>query len=74
MTTKNSRLNITLDPKTNQLLVFLANQSHKSVSSIAGELLREAIEQHEDAALSTLAAQRDIKEAERVSHDQAWGA
>jgi hypothetical protein len=72
MTTKNPRINITLETPTAGLIAHLAHQEHKSISNVAKELILEALERREDMVLSALAEIRDIKKAKRVKHDDAW--
>lgn len=72
MPTKNPRINITLEDSTAGLLASLAEQEHKSVSSLAKELLLEALERREDMTLSAIAKLRDTPKAKRVKHDDAW--
>lgn len=73
MPTERPRIQVTLDDHSNGLLSILANQQHLSKSTLAADLIREALELREDAALSTLADTR-LKQAKRwVSHTDAWG-
>lgn len=72
MTTKNPRINITLEKSTNALLAQFAEQEHKSISSIAKELVLEALERREDRVLSAIAEVRDTTKAKRVKHKDAW--
>ena len=76
MPTKKPRLNITIDSSEAHLLSLLAKQRNKSVSSVAKELIVEALERCEDMALSTLAEVR-LKEVDKakkktISHKDAW--
>jgi hypothetical protein len=61
MPTKNPRVNITFDPSMMNI-----------VTSLAKELILEALERREDMNLSALAKVRDVKKAKRVKHDDAW--
>jgi hypothetical protein len=72
MPTKNPRINITFEQATVTILAFLADQEHKSVASIAKELILEALERREDMALSAIAESRDKKDVRLVNHDDAW--
>lgn len=72
MPTKNPRINITFEETTAGLLATLANQEHKSVSSLAKELILEALERREDMVLSAIADIRDREKTKRVKHDDAW--
>jgi hypothetical protein len=72
MPAKNPRINITLEESVAGLLASLAAQEHKSVSSLAKELLLEALERREDMTLSSLAKRRDLIKTKRIKHDDAW--
>ena len=72
MPTKNPRINITLEASLSGLLAELAAQEEISVSSLAKELVLEALERREDIALSALAKIRDTDKSKRVKHDNAW--
>lgn len=72
MPTQNPRINITLEDSTAKLLNQLALHEHKSVASIAKELILEALERREDRVLSALATSRDMPKAKRVKHKDAW--
>jgi len=72
MPTKNPRINITLEESTVGLLANLAEHEHKSISSLAKELVLEALERREDMTLSAIAKIRDITNAKRIKHDEAW--
>lgn len=72
MPTKNPRINITLEESTAGLLESLAEHEHKSISSLAKELLLEALERREDMTLSAIAEIRDIQNAKRIKHSDAW--
>ena len=72
MPTKNPRINITFEEHIAQLIAKLAKKQQKSVSGFAKELILEALERREDAALSAFSDEREIKESELVDHDDAW--
>ena len=74
MPTKNPRDNITFeDDSFMELLSSLTKPQSKSVTGLAKELILEALERHEDLALSTVAEERDTDEPKkRVSHKDAW--
>jgi len=72
MTTKHPRLNVTLDSEGMKAIEFLAKQGDKSLSSIAKELIEEALELREDIYFSRIAAQRDTPDAVWISHEDAW--
>lgn len=70
--TKNPRINITLEESTASFLASLADHENKSVSSLAKELVLEALERREDMTLSAIAEIRDIPKVKRVKHSDAW--
>jgi len=72
MPTKNPRINITFEEAAAGILSKMAKKQKKSISSLAKELILEALERREDMALSDIANARDTKKAKRVSHDEAW--
>lgn len=72
MATKHPRLNVTLSPEQMGLLALLAKKEDKSLSAIAGKLIEEAMEMHEDLYLSKLAAERDTPDTVWISHEDAW--
>lgn len=72
MPTKNPRINITLEESTAGFLENLAKHEHKSISSLAKELVLEALERREDMSLSELAEKRDTPKAKRITHTHAW--
>ena len=72
MPTKNPRINITFEEATAFLLAQLAKENNKSISSMAKELILEALDKREDMALSSIAELRDIKSAKKVKHQDAW--
>ncbi len=72
MPTKNPRVNITFAKETAKLLAQQAKQEQKSVSSLAKELILEALERREDMILSALAQVRDTKKAKRIKHEDVW--
>lgn len=72
MPTQNPRINVTFEVATAKFLTQLAHHEHKSVSSLAKELILEALERREDMALSTLAEVREAKTIKRITHEDAW--
>ena len=72
MPTENPRVNITFQAKTVKALNSIAERENKSLSSVAKELILEALELREDMSLSTLAKLRDIEGLERIEHADAW--
>jgi hypothetical protein len=72
MATQNPRINITLEAQATSVLVQLAKQAHRSISSIAQELILDSLERREDFAFSMIADARDTSKAKRISHADAW--
>ncbi len=72
MPTKNPRINITFEELTAKMLADLAQKERKSISSLAKELIIEALERREDVVLSRLAEVRDTINTKRLSHDEVW--
>ena len=74
MPAKNPRINIVLDKSLYKSVQFLAERDGVSLSSKARELLKEAMEIHEDIYLSAFAEERektfDISSA--LSHEEVW--
>lgn len=72
MPAKNPRINITLEESLANLLLSLAQQEQQSISSVAKELILEALERREDIALAEIARLRDMVKAKRIKHEDAW--
>lgn len=72
MPTENPRIQVMLDIETSGLLANLALAQQRSVSSVAAELIREALENHEDQILSDHADKRFSSAQGWTSHDEAW--
>jgi predicted DNA-binding protein len=72
MTIDQSDVHIRLDDETRDLLVNLAAHQKQSISATAAELIREALELHEDVLLSRHADERAKATNKWVSHDDAW--
>ena len=72
MPTMNPRVNITFEPPLMNLVSSLAKEEHKSVASLAKELIVEALERREDKVLSALAEMRDKKSVKKIKHEDAW--
>jgi hypothetical protein len=68
----NHRINVTFEPATASILADLARLEHKSLSSLAKELILEALDRLEDKILSAITEQRDTLKAKRVKHDDLW--
>lgn len=72
MSTRNPRINVTFEEKTEGLLAYLAHQEHKSVAGLVRELVLEALEMREDLYLSKVAEKLDQKDAKTYEHDDVW--
>ena len=74
MPTKNPRINIVLEEPLYRIIREMAEKDGLSMSNLSRDLIREALELREDAALATLAEERDstLKAADRLDHDDAW--
>jgi len=74
MPTKNPRVNIVVEPPLYSVMHDLATLEGVSMSTIARDLIREAINLREDVALAAFADERtktfDRKNA--LSHDETW--
>jgi predicted DNA-binding protein len=74
MPTKNPRVNIVVEPPLYGVMRDLATSEGVSMSTLARDLIREAIELREDVALATFADTRmktfDRKTA--LSHEDVW--
>jgi predicted DNA-binding protein len=76
MPTKKPRFNITFEPSEINMLTLLAKKKHKSISTLARELILDALERHEDMVLSAVGDER-VEEFQKklqktVSHEKAW--
>jgi hypothetical protein len=72
MPTKNPRINITVEESVACVLSSLAEHEQKSISSLAKELLLEALERREDMMLSAIAEIRDTTKTKRIKHADVW--
>jgi hypothetical protein len=72
---RHPRLNVVLERPLFDGLKRLAARDDVSLSLKARDLLREALEQHEDAGLALIAAERSATFVRRraLSHAQVWG-
>jgi len=74
MPTKNPRVNIVVEPPLYSVMHDLAASEGVSMSTIARDLIREAIDLREDAALAAFADKR-MKSFDRkaaLSHEDVW--
>ena len=74
MPTKNPRINIVLEEPLYRIIREMAEKDGLSMSNLSRDLIREALELREDAALAALAEERDatLKADDRLDHDDAW--
>jgi predicted transcriptional regulator len=72
MPTKNPRLNVVLDPEIYANLSRIAKKKDASLSVVAKELIEDALDRHEDRALSRLAMKREEESTKTISHEDAW--
>jgi predicted DNA-binding protein len=74
MPTKNPRVNIVIEPPLYGIMCDLATSGGVSLSTLARDLIREAIDLREDVALAALADKR-MKTFDRkvaLSHKDIW--
>ncbi len=74
MPTKNPRINIVLDEPLYRTIHAMAKKQGLSLSLTARDLIKEALETHEDVALSQWAEERDktFDRKQSMSHEQVW--
>ncbi|MEI7668578.1 MAG: hypothetical protein WCJ33_00660 [Pseudomonadota bacterium] len=72
MTNKISSINVKLDIETNGLLASFAAYHNLPVSSVAAELIKEALELEEDVVLSRHGDARLFNAKKWISHEDAW--
>lgn len=74
MPTKNPRINVMVEDPVYRAIHALALQEGVSMSSLAQDLIREALEIREDVALTLLADQRDATRTRTaaLTHEAVW--
>ena len=72
MSKRSAQLKISVDVATAEAIVYIAEMESKSISTVAKELLREAVERREDMDLSDLARQREALSTSVAGHDHAF--
>ena len=74
MPTKNPRLNVVLDPHLYKALSLLANKEGISLSLLARDLIKEALERHEDIYWDDAAKKRDktFSYKKALPHKDVW--
>jgi len=76
MPVKNPRVNLVLEAPLYDALSWLARRECVSRSTKARELLRVALETHEDLALARIAEEREgtLNRSAGLKHDEMWRA
>jgi hypothetical protein len=74
MPTKNPRVNIVVDPPVYGIMHDLAAIEGVSLSTLARDLIKEALELREDVALGALADKRmeNFDRSTMLSHEEMW--
>ena len=74
MPTKNPRINVALERSVYSLIEKLAQERGLSMSMVTRDLIREALEIHEDAMLAQVGEEREatLKGCSTLAHDQVW--
>jgi hypothetical protein len=74
MPAKNPRINIVIEPAMYETMHDIAAAQNISLSSLAKDLIKEALVTHEDVVLAALAEERErtFDSKESLSHDQVW--
>ena len=75
MATKNPRLNVVLEPALMREVNHLAKSQGVSLSTLARDLIKEALETYEDSRWQKVAEKRDttFSAKKTLSHDEVWG-
>ncbi len=76
MPTKNPRINVVLEKPLYETVRRLAEKEDVSLSLKIRDLVREALEAQEDAALAQFAEEREksFKRSRVLTHKQVWGS
>lgn len=76
MPTKNPRVNVVLEKPLYESVRRLAKKEDISLSLKIRDLVREALEAEEDAALAQFAEEREknFKRSRALTHRQVWGS
>jgi len=74
MPAKNPRLNIVIEEPIYRVIHDLSETRGISMSTLTRDLIREALELREDAALASFAEERErsLKKSKMLSHKQVW--
>ncbi len=75
MATKNPRLNVVLEPTLMKGIEHLAKAQGVSLSTMARDLIKEALESYEDSYWQGIAEKRALtmKSKKTLSHKEVWG-
>ena len=75
MPTKNPRINVVLDRSLFQTVEMMAKTEGVSLSMKARDLLRDALEIHEDVILADIGEQREksYKRSDALNPEDVWG-
>ncbi len=72
MTTKNPRINVTVDQDVLNALNAIALQKNKSISFTANEIMKIGLEDYEDMLIAASAVERIREGGKTYSHEEAW--
>lgn len=72
MPTTKTRINVTISPDIERVLLRVAERDSVPAATKAAHLIRLALEIEEDEAWDALARKRDTAKARFVSHRHAW--
>ena len=74
MPAKNPRINVVLEKPLYEAIKRIAKKEGISISLKARDLLREALEIHEDMILGEIASEREktFRRDKSLSHDEIW--
>jgi len=72
MATTKKRINITLSPQVETLIMKIAKRDAVPAATKVSELLETALHLEEDLVLGAMARVRDTKNVKFVSHAKAW--
>ena len=75
MTTKNARLNVVIEPALYDAIREMARKTRVSMSLLARDLLKQAMELQEDVHWNAVVEERDKSFSlnDGLSHDEVWG-
>ena len=76
MTTKNPRLQVTLNPDDMDIIQLIANKKHMSMSAVVKKVVEDWLEEYEDMLLARRAEEIEKKWIEggckTISHEDLW--